>query len=901
MSQNFKTTGISSYGTGLTGSNLLASQSYSTAPKTNQTGWTKTEAIPGGQKTTTFSQTSSSWSSGGAAGAGAGIGAGAAGFGASGNTLMGASQNFASGAQGSTTGIQTGATKTTTSYSSSSYGTSGSTGVGYGSGSGAGAGAGTTMSRLSANNYAGLSFTPQAGFQQTGERIISQHEMAPRLVSTKEGERTVVDVRAKEQIIKEERVFEGETRVVAERELKRERKSETRQMKKEEVTTEVIKKERVIEMIKEKPVPYETFVDVVYDVQIDVPIERTIERERIIEVTVEKPIEKIIEIPIEQIIEIPVEKIVEKPVETKRYVDKPFTTIKERPYDVIKENIIYNEKVVDVDERDVGRWGRDVEVLKPEVHYEHKQKIVEKPVYVDNIIEKVVEIKKPRTVEVPIEKIVEKKVPMIHNMPKPVDKVIEKEVEVPVEVPVYKDVEVIREVEVKRENIIDKPVPVERIVEKIVDVPVENIVEKPVYIDNIIEKSVDFIVEVPVPREEIVEVPKEEINQIEVRIEQVNTIPVEKLIRKTVPVIRRVEVPVDHLVEKIVSQPREVAIEKKVSKFVEVKVDKVIERPVNIERTVEVPRYVDKVIEVPVERIVENVKTVEKLIDKPIYIDTVLEKEVEHIVEKVVEVPVEKIIEVEVQVSVPRPVYKEHVTEEFINVDTETTEIGQGFTQEEVFEHDDPQLAAEIDQRRRELSKHEHENSQFKSQYETLKREFSQIMQAGYSIDETENIRLKARFNDISSAFRTLDEQRKRLHKKSVNRSHVTEHTIKRDPRVDALRNRMKTLIAENNVLVDNILQTGGQIQSIVQKNSTIANTNYGAGQSTYTTFQAGRGHSAQINRTTGTIAQSRVVEAPAHSYTTSSYQSSSSYVDKNLPQTFSQGIKQTFDSSRRF
>jgi len=36
---------------------------------------------------------------------------------------------------------------------------------------------------------------------------------------------------------------------------------------------------------------------------VDVPIERTIEREKIIEVVIEKPVEKILEIPIEQIIE----------------------------------------------------------------------------------------------------------------------------------------------------------------------------------------------------------------------------------------------------------------------------------------------------------------------------------------------------------------------------------------------------------------------------------------------------------------------------------------------------------------------------------------------------------------------------------------------------------------------
>ncbi len=59
----------------------------------------------------------------------------------------------------------------------------------------------------------------------------------------------------------------------------------------------------------------------------DVPTERTIEKEKIIEVLIERPIEKIVEIPIEQIIEIPIEKIIEIPVETKRYINREFETI----------------------------------------------------------------------------------------------------------------------------------------------------------------------------------------------------------------------------------------------------------------------------------------------------------------------------------------------------------------------------------------------------------------------------------------------------------------------------------------------------------------------------------------------------------------------------------------------
>ena len=77
----------------------------------------------------------------------------------------------------------------------------------------------------------------------------------------------------------------------------------------------------------------------------------------------------------------------------------------------------------------------------------------------------------PEIVEVPVEKIIEKEVP--------VEKIVERIVEVPVE------------------KIVEKEVPVEKVVERIVEVPVEKIVEKEVpvekivYVDKIVEKLVE--------------------------------------------------------------------------------------------------------------------------------------------------------------------------------------------------------------------------------------------------------------------------------------------------------------------------------------------------------------------------------------------------------------------------
>jgi hypothetical protein len=156
----------------------------------------------------------------------------------------------------------------------------------------------------------------------------------------------------------------------------------------------------VIEVIKEVPVPVKKYVDVIYDVEVEVPIQRTFERERIVEVVIERPIEKIIEIPVEQIVEIPVEKIIEVPVENKIYVDKEYERIVEKPYDVVRENVIFSENVISIDERDLAKYP-NAKVLPTDIEYVHRDQIVEKPVYVDRIVEKEVRVPFERIIEVP--------------------------------------------------------------------------------------------------------------------------------------------------------------------------------------------------------------------------------------------------------------------------------------------------------------------------------------------------------------------------------------------------------------------------------------------------------------------------------------------------------------------
>ncbi len=103
-----------------------------------------------------------------------------------------------------------------------------------------------------------------------------------------------------------------------------------------------------------------------------------------------------------------------------------------------------------------------VKRAKPATKVVYVDRVVEKPVYIDRPVERIVE----RRVEVPVVKVVEKIVekPVDRFVDRPVDRIVEKKVYV------------------------DRPV--DRVVEKIVKVPVERIVEKPVYVDRVVERPV---------------------------------------------------------------------------------------------------------------------------------------------------------------------------------------------------------------------------------------------------------------------------------------------------------------------------------------------------------------------------------------------------------------------------
>lgn len=150
----------------------------------------------------------------------------------------------------------------------------------------------------------------------------------------------------------------------------------------------------------------------------------------------------------------------------------PVTKIVERP--VYKDNII---------RREVPK------IVKQEVIYETTI-----PVEKVNVIEEVIEVPIDRIVERPVTRQVVKYVEM------PTEKIIEEENEIEqinyVEKITHVKVERIQENPIFKEKIVERPLMIEKIVEKEVDVPIEKIIEVPV--EKIVEVPVEIIIDNPI-------------------------------------------------------------------------------------------------------------------------------------------------------------------------------------------------------------------------------------------------------------------------------------------------------------------------------------------------------------------------------------------------------------------
>lgn len=692
-----------------------------------------------------------------------------------------------------------------------------------------------------ANNFNQPSQRSRTSTIEHDKILVGMKEGQPTVVELRQGQATLVDVIEKESKVVNEKVTFGEVRIVNERELKRERVSQTREIKKENITTDVIREKKTIELVKEVGVPIERYIDVVYDVIVDVPIERTIEKEVITEVVVEKPIEKIIEIVVEQEIEVPVQKIVEVPIQTMRELQVPVERYVHVPYDVVKENIQYREHIIDVKEADLHRYSKIDQVLPTEVDYSYREKIVERPIYIDNLIEKDHVQERSVQIEVPRYHTVVKSVPIEILRPVPQERIVYQDIEVPVVNEVIVEKEILVERPVFRDNIIEKPVEVCRFVEKEVRVPVEILVEKPVIVENTIEKKVDKIVEVPAPKEVLNEVLRDEFHQRTLNVERVNERPIEKVLYKPVTKTHQVTVPLNIDVSRFVSQVVPVQINKQVNRFIENPVEQIKEVPNFIERIVEKPVIVERTFEIPVETITENVKTIEKIVERQVIIDKDVIKHVEQIVVKDVPVPVERIVEVEIEVKVERPVIRETLVEEEVLIEGIFEEYDDNYELHEDFEHEDEEIALEIDAREVELNSQVRQNNSLKNEYLQLQRELTMIHDNASAFEQSENTLLRSRLADLQNRIRLTEEYRANLHRRIAQSSGQKTIEFRRDPKASALIARLKSLVGENNALADQVARTGEVLRKTVdesqQKSAQFSKEN----QAAYSSYKPGQ------------------------------------------------------------
>lgn len=205
----------------------------------------------------------------------------------------------------------------------------------------------------------------------------------------------------------------------------------------------------------------------------------------------------------------------------------------------------------------------------------------------------------------------------------------------------------------------------------------------------------------------------------------------------------------EYEVTKLVEQPVYHDIEKTIHRFQEIPQEKLIKNNAIVERVTQVANKIQRDIVVDLKTETENVRTVERVIENPVHVDTVLEKNIEQIVTRDVEVPVEKIIEVDVGVYVENPVFQEVTNQEDIEVETLVETYNTVQMPDEITEHDDEELAREILSRKRDIEHQQHENNSLRQRFEVVQGNFVSLRQKFTTHEQAENIRLRGKLTEL--------------------------------------------------------------------------------------------------------------------------------------------------------
>jgi hypothetical protein len=463
--------------------------------------------------------------------------------------------------------------------------------------------------------------------------------------------------------------------------------------------------------------------------------------------------------------------------------------------------------VQDIDIREMGRYP-GAEFLPKEVRYINQDHTVERPVYVDNVVEKIVQVPVERIIENIVEKVIDVPMERVIERPVYIDNIVHKQVEIPVHKTVEVHVEKVVEVPVHVDNIIERPVPIERIVERKIEIPVERIIDVPIYVDNIIHKQIDIVkeVEIPIQEERNVENIVERRDEA-IAINEYLERPYERVYERPVKVGGSQTVSVDFIIEKNIFVPRENVFEIAVPQINARQVDREIVKHVNIERIVERPVAVERPVEVLLRRYIEMPKFTENVVEKEVPIEATIERIIERLIEKKVEVPVEKIIEVPVTIHVERGQINERVTEEIVEREAVVIQAVQGSTQEGgVVEIEDQQIEAEIRKNQAETQRLQSETSRWSQEIISFRTQASQITSVGFGRLEEEYLNLKSRISELESRHNVIDQDTQRLLRKSqTTQQRVSVAAVVEDPQVEVLRRELKELINENRRLVGTI------------------------------------------------------------------------------------------------
>lgn len=612
--------------------------------------------------------------------------------------------------------------------------------------------------------------------------------------------------------------------------------------------------DKFYDVIVEKPVAHNREVEVPYDVFIEKPIEKVIEKEVITEVYVDRHYDRIIEIPVQKIVEVHVEKIVERPIYIDEIVEVPTERVIESYCEQIIENIIYEDSTVEIDERDCHKY-RGSTILPTRVEEYHEDVRVERPVYVDNIIEKIVE----QPYDVVIEHVVEHK--------------CHRNVEYDVERPVYRDniIEKIVEVErpytrrVNKEYHVDRPVTCERIIEREVHVPtyVEKVVEiekveiverchevvHEVHVDKWYEKEV--CVEVPVHQPVYIDnIIRKPIYRTEV-VEQ----PVENIVHRHYDVIVEQEVPVEHVRYETIERPYDNIIECAVEKIIECEYERVCEKPVYTENIIEREVVHENIVHDYVDNIVERAVHKDNIIEQEVLIETTVHKPVETIIEKEVKVEIISYINVPVDCVIERPVEVPYYVEKEVVVQNRVERPREKITEIETAV--DVDLQHHLNKCKEIEGDLQNENHVYKQACEEIEHKWRCLQQEGPNDWMAQCARARRQIVETELALSSLAYA---VHQQGTTIEKKTTVMYSEDPEAAKLRQEIKDRSTQNAML-------RSKISFHVQRTSEIRHSSGSPNRSTLRKSNLGE-----------TTASRRLVDTPMHS----SHLKESNFVENN-------------------